>query len=257
MSSVVLMRAMVWCSPQLGHCETSSKRRRQYTQRKRPGSCVGRSQGSPQPGQAARRRTLSPSSASLIATIIAPQAADEETRGAIAVGADLPVLGAAEEILVLTAGDRAGRVDQRAARPQRLAGTIEQLRLHLDQAVDRRRRLAPARVGPGGERAEVRAWRVEQDPVEAGQAGPGGVGLDHGDAAQPEALRLARHFGGALGLVLDRDHLATIAHPGGDLAGLDAGPGAEVEDVLVRLRVEDLDHGGRAAALRSQLSGGD
>ena len=48
MSSVVLIRAIVWCSPQLGHCETSSKRRRQYTQRKRPGK-LGRAQ----PGLAA------------------------------------------------------------------------------------------------------------------------------------------------------------------------------------------------------------
>jgi hypothetical protein len=66
MSSVVLILAIVWCSPQLGHCETSSKRRRQYTQRKRPGSCVGRSQGSPQPGQGARRSFESLDSDSLI-----------------------------------------------------------------------------------------------------------------------------------------------------------------------------------------------
>src|SRR6478672_3821620 len=99
MSSVLLMRAIVWCSPQLGHWETSSKRRRQYTQRKRPGSCVGRSQGSPQPGQAARRMMLSPSTASLIASIIALEAADEETGGAIAVGAELPMLATAELVL--------------------------------------------------------------------------------------------------------------------------------------------------------------
>jgi hypothetical protein len=29
MSSVRLMRLIVWCSPQFGHCETSSKRFRQ------------------------------------------------------------------------------------------------------------------------------------------------------------------------------------------------------------------------------------
>ncbi len=85
MSSVVLIRAMVWCSPQLGHCETSSKRRRQYTQRKRPGSCVGRSQGSPQPGQAARRIKPSAAGGSVIGTIIALQAADEEPGRAVAV----------------------------------------------------------------------------------------------------------------------------------------------------------------------------
>jgi hypothetical protein len=54
MSSVLLIRKIVWCSPQLGHWETSSKRVRQLTQRRRPGSWVGRSQGSPQLGQGAR-----------------------------------------------------------------------------------------------------------------------------------------------------------------------------------------------------------
>jgi hypothetical protein len=58
MSSVVLIRAIVWCSPQFGHCETSSKRCRQYTQRKRPGSWVGRSQGSLQLGHFARFNTV-------------------------------------------------------------------------------------------------------------------------------------------------------------------------------------------------------
>jgi len=56
-SSVVLIRAIVWCSPQFGHCETSSKRRRQYTQRKRPGSWVGRNHGSLQAGHFARFST--------------------------------------------------------------------------------------------------------------------------------------------------------------------------------------------------------
>jgi hypothetical protein len=57
MSSVVLIRAIVWWTPQCGHCETSSYRLRQNTQRNRPGSWVGRSHGSPQPGQTGRRST--------------------------------------------------------------------------------------------------------------------------------------------------------------------------------------------------------
>jgi hypothetical protein len=54
MSAVLVIRAIVWWVPQLGHWETSSKRLRQLTQRRRPGSWVGRSQGSPQFGQGAR-----------------------------------------------------------------------------------------------------------------------------------------------------------------------------------------------------------
>lgn len=89
MSSVVLIRTIVWCSPQLGHCETSSKRRRQYTQRKRPGSWVGRSQGSLQPGQLTRFSTPYLRSSRSSTSIIPSQAADEETGRAIAVGAKL------------------------------------------------------------------------------------------------------------------------------------------------------------------------
>jgi len=57
MSSAVLILAIVWCSPQFGHWETSSKRERQYTQRNLPGSWVGLSHGSPHPGQGGRRST--------------------------------------------------------------------------------------------------------------------------------------------------------------------------------------------------------
>jgi hypothetical protein len=56
MSAVFVIRAIVWWVPQLGHWETSSKRVRQLTQRRRPGSWVGRSHGSPQLGHGARPR---------------------------------------------------------------------------------------------------------------------------------------------------------------------------------------------------------
>ena len=58
MSSVLLIRAIVWCSPQLGHWETSSKRLRQLTQRRRPGQ-LGRAQ----PGLAAVRAGRAPQAA--------------------------------------------------------------------------------------------------------------------------------------------------------------------------------------------------
>src|SRR4051812_37632033 len=143
MSAVLVIRAIVWCSPQLGHWETSSKRRRQYTQRKRPGSCVGRSHGSPQPGQAARRMMLPPLPDSVIPIIIALRPADEETGGAIAVGTQLNAVLGVDPLLVLALGDRAGRVDQRPPRSQRLQSPPQQLGLDLGQALDRRRRLAP------------------------------------------------------------------------------------------------------------------
>ena len=106
---------------------------------------------------------------------------------------------------------------------------------------------------------EARAPRSEQGASSRTRSKPGampglgGVGLDHGDAAQAEPRRLGRDFRRPLRIALDRDHLAAVAHPRGDLAGLDAGAGAEVEDVLARLGVEHLDHRGRAPALRRQL----
>jgi len=48
--AVVDMRTIVECSPQFGQTDTSSKRRRQYRHRYRPGTADGRSHGSPQPG---------------------------------------------------------------------------------------------------------------------------------------------------------------------------------------------------------------
>jgi hypothetical protein len=48
--AVLDIRTIVECSPQFGQTDTSSYRCRQYTQRYRPGTAVGRSQGSPQLG---------------------------------------------------------------------------------------------------------------------------------------------------------------------------------------------------------------
>src|ERR1700744_4280073 len=108
MSAGWVMRAIVWGSPPSGHWETSSKRLRQLTQRRRPGSWVGRSQGSPQFGHGARPRTLVvPVPGSAIVRLwrfgrrasdpalteasigFAGDAADEEAGGAVAVGAQL------------------------------------------------------------------------------------------------------------------------------------------------------------------------
>ena len=75
-----------------------------------------------------------------------------------------------DPVLVLAAGDRAGRVDERRRRGAAPRGRARRIRvLDLGQPLDRLRRLAPAGVGARGEGAEVRAGRVEQDPVEAGR----------------------------------------------------------------------------------------
>jgi hypothetical protein len=49
--AVLDIRAIVECSPQFGHTDTSSKRCRQFRQRYRPGIVLGLSHGSPHAGQ--------------------------------------------------------------------------------------------------------------------------------------------------------------------------------------------------------------
>ena len=86
---------------------------------------------------------------------------------------------------------------------------------------------------------EASAPRSEQGGSTSTRSKPGAirlrrVGLDHGDAVEAEPRRLGGDFAGPAGVQLDRDHLAAVAHPGGDLAGLDPRAGAEVEDLLAR-----------------------
>ena len=73
--------------------------------------------------------------------------------------------------------DRAGRVDQRAARAQRPRRADQQPALERGEALDVGRRLAPAGVGARGERPEVGAGRVQEDPIVArAEVGLGRVG---------------------------------------------------------------------------------
>src|ERR1700761_4648439 len=213
----------------------------------------------------------------------AGKAADEEAGGAVAVGAQLQrawlvgrgklrrqgaeivqferrrLAGCArfeqrrDPVLVLAPRDRAGRVDEGAARPQQLRRVEERLLLHRGDPLDDPRRFAPARVGARGERAEVRAGRVEEDAVEAfGQWQLGRVALEDGDAVEVEPGRLGGDLGGALLVELDRDDLAPVLHPLRDLTGFDPRAGAEVEHRLPRPRRQRFDHRGRTATLRRQ-----
>ncbi len=230
MSSVLLIRAIVWCSPQLGHCETSSKRRRQYTQRKRPGSCVGRSQGSPQPGQAGaaadarslRRPRLSPARSSPNhprlrramkkpvvrsrsgricrkrgscgrgerrgegAEVVELERRDARPRGGLEQGGD--------PVLVLAAGDRAGRVDEGPPGRSARGGAAQQLAPGPRPAARSSR--GDLRQRASGREASVP--RSEQGASRRTRSKPGAerrrgrVGLDHGDAAQAEPLAPGR-----------------------------------------------------------------
>src|SRR3954463_10320295 len=68
--------------------------------------------------------------------------------------------------LVLERRDRAGRIHERAARPQPAGRGIEQLVLGLRELANLALPLPPARVGPRLKRSEVRARGIEEDTVE-------------------------------------------------------------------------------------------
>ena len=117
----------------------------------------------------------------------------------------------------------------------------------------RARRLAPAGVGPRGERAEVRARRVDQHAV-VGLAllRLGGVGRAHLHALRPHAGGRARERLRAAGVALDRHHGAPALHQRGEMRGLAARGGAQVEHALARGRGEDPPDRHRRARLRHE-----
>src|SRR5688572_21058395 len=89
--------------------------------------------------------------------------------------------------LVLVRRDRARRVHERPARPNALGADIEEPLLLRDELRARVLVLLPAHVGTRLERAQVRARRVEQDPVEL-TVRVERVGLADGDTGGPEPL---------------------------------------------------------------------
>jgi hypothetical protein len=114
----------------------------------------------------------------------------------------------------------------------------------------------PRRVRARGERAEVRARRVDQDPVVRSPLVDGGgvLGAD-GDVGGAHARRRAPQGLGPAGVALDRDDLAVTAHQSRQVGGLRAGRGAQVQDALTRLRVEQPPDGLGRARLRHELAG--
>ena len=161
--------------------------------------------------------------------------------------------------LVLAARDRAGRVDQRPARPQRRAPPRSSAVLDLGQALDRPRRLAPARVGARGERAEVRAGRrrARTRSKPAGSAGSvaspsNTVTLRRPSRVAWAAISAARSGSSSTEITSPRSPIRAAIWP-----VLIPGPAQRSSTCSPGPRVEHLDHRGGAAALRRQLAGRD
>ena len=144
--------------------------------------------------------------------------------------------------LLLGRGERADAVDQPPARRQRSAGGGEQRVLLGQQPLDAVGRHPPAQVGVGAQRAQAAARRVEQDAVERCPSASRGVGADDArrcvapSRSQRPAQRARRGRRGARTATTSPSSPISAARCG----RLAARRGAEVEDPLARLRVDDL-----------------
>ena len=125
--------------------------------------------------------------------------------------------------------------------------------LYPSQALDQLGRLPPPCVGPGGERAEIGAGRIHEDPIVAAtEVGACSVRFDHPDADDAQPLAELAQLAGPAGVELDGDDLALVSHSGRDRGRLDARRRAEIEHALAGLRIEHRHHRLRAARLRDQ-----
>src|SRR5690606_1700279 len=127
-------------------------------------------------------------------------------------------------------GDRAGRVDERAAGAQRDRAGGQDRALQAREARDRRRVLAPARVGAPGEGAEVGTGRVHEHAiVTRTDVVAGGVGAQDRHVAYVGTLAKFLDLAGAAGVDLNRHNLALARHPRRDPGRLEARTRAEIQ----------------------------
>ena len=137
-----------------------------------------------------------------------------------------------------------------AARRRRRAGSPP---ARARAARGRSGRLAPARVGPRRERAEVRARRVDEHAVvaRAARAARRRRRVRTSTRAPMRAARAPQRVGAA-GMALDGDQLALVAHQRGEVGRLAAGRGAQVEHALAGPRREQPRDRHRGARLRHE-----
>ena len=144
----------------------------------------------------------------------------------------------ATTLLVLDGRDRAGRVDEGTAGPYSAAAPASRIsRLELGQRL-RAAGLAPARVGARGERAEVAARRVDEHAVErlVGARLRRRRRCARRRSSRPSARRSARSASARPAWRSTATISPCVAHQRGEVGGLAAGRGAQVEHALARLR---------------------
>ena len=132
--------------------------------------------------------------------------------------------------------ERAGAVDEEAARPRQRDRLLEKLGLQLDERGEIARPLDPGDVGMAADRAGRGAGRVQQHGVERRRLEAQRVG-DHDLGAKAQALEIGGKHLEPLGRAIDRRH---VGAGGRKLRGLSARGGAEVGDAHARTRSKQL-----------------
>jgi hypothetical protein len=156
-----------------------------------------------------------------------------------------------DAVLVLLGQQRAGDIDQAAARLHEVGGVGQHavlLDLALGQLVGRQ---APLGVGVATPGARAGAGRVDEDHVQLAFQALQRLGLDRRadlQVADPCPLAAPDGVGQAAGVAVVGEDLTGVAHGGGQREGLAAATGAEVQHLLA------LDLAGRGGRdLRAQV----
>ena len=147
-----------------------------------------------------------------------------------------------DELRVLLRLDAARAVDQRAAGAEAMERGLEQRALLRGQFGQGRVGETPARLHAPAQDAGVRAGRVEQHAVELARMLPRegrAFRLDRRDDPQVQALHVLDQPLEPPRRIVHRGDHAPVLHQLGHVARLAARRGAEVEDVLARLRPDE------------------
>ena len=152
-----------------------------------------------------------------------------------------------DELLVLLRLDAACAVNELAVRLGVCRRLAKQLELLVGEPPGSAGAEAPAQVEPATHHAGVRAGDIGQHPVVLARRR--GIRLAKSGAGDAHAVAVfAQQLEPRLAVV-ERAELTFVFHALGDVAGLAAGRGAEVEHGLAGLRIEQGDGEQRAGVL--------
>ena len=140
-------------------------------------------------------------------------------------------------LLVLLWLVRAGGVDEETVGGDMRGGGGEDLRLETHELPQMVRVPAPAGVRTAAQHTRVRTGRIHEHAVEDAFGG----GLRHRDPIEPEACQIVLETPQPLRIHFLRDEPSRAAEAPGDLRGLAARGGTEIEDAEAGFHVQQID----------------